>query len=90
MPPTASIFNMTSANTAIFRMFQIPGRIHTGTGQLFRYLQEIRDERFQLIFKGINYRAAVWVNGHQVADSSKMAGMFAEYFLDVTDLCEGW
>ncbi len=41
--------------------------------------------RFQLIFKGINYRAAVWVNGHQVADSSKMAGMFAEYFLDVTD-----
>jgi hypothetical protein len=44
-----------------------------------------KGRRFQLIFKGINYRAAVWVNGHQVADSSKMAGMFAEYFLDVTD-----
>src|SRR5678815_3224270 len=40
---------------------------------------------FQLIFKGINYRADVWVNGRQVADSSEMAGMFAEYSLNVTD-----
>ncbi len=39
---------------------------------------------FQLLFKGINYRAAVWVNGKQIADSTKMAGMFAEYALDVT------
>ena len=39
---------------------------------------------FQLIFKGINYRAAVWVNGKQITDSTQMAGMFAEYSLDVT------
>jgi len=39
---------------------------------------------FQLIFKGINYRAAVWVNGKQVADSTEMAGMFAQYSLDVS------
>jgi len=39
---------------------------------------------FQLIFKGINYRAAVWVNGVQIADSAQMAGMFAEYSLDVS------
>lgn len=39
---------------------------------------------FQLIFKGINYRAAVWINGRQVTDSTQIAGMFAEYFLDVT------
>jgi beta-galactosidase/beta-glucuronidase len=39
---------------------------------------------FQLIFKGINYRAAVWVNGHQITDSTQMAGMFAEYSLDVS------
>ncbi len=45
-----------------------------------------KGRRFQLIFKAINYRAAVWVNGHPVADSAKMAGMFAEYFLDITDL----
>jgi hypothetical protein len=39
---------------------------------------------FQLVFKGINYRAEVWVNGHLVADSSQMVGMFAEYSLDVS------
>ncbi len=41
---------------------------------------------FQLIFKGINYRAAVWVNGQQVTDSTDMAGMFAEYSLNITSL----
>lgn len=39
---------------------------------------------FQIIFKGINYRAAVWINGNQVADSLQMAGMFAEYSLNVS------
>jgi len=39
---------------------------------------------FQLIFKGINYRAGVWLNGKQIADSTQMAGMFAEYSLDVS------
>ncbi len=43
---------------------------------------------FQLIFKGINYRAAVWLNGKQVADSTQMAGMFAEYNFDVSKLIE--
>ncbi|HVS94295.1 MAG TPA: beta galactosidase jelly roll domain-containing protein [Mucilaginibacter sp.] len=45
-----------------------------------------KGRKFQLLFKGINYRAAVWVNGKQVADSSRMAGMFAEYSLDVSKL----
>jgi hypothetical protein len=39
---------------------------------------------FQLIFKGINYRAAVWLNGQQITDSTQMAGMFAEYSLDIS------
>jgi beta-galactosidase/beta-glucuronidase len=43
-----------------------------------------KGRHYELIFKGINYRAAVWINGKQIADSSKMAGMFAEYFIDVT------
>lgn len=43
-----------------------------------------KGKSFQLIFKGINYRAAVWVNGQQIMDSTRMAGMFAEYFLDIT------
>lgn len=41
-------------------------------------------KHFQLIFKGINYRAGVWINGVQVADSARMAGMFAQYCLDVS------
>ena len=43
-----------------------------------------KDKTFQLIFKGINYRAAVWLNGKQIADSTEMVGMFAEYNLDAT------
>lgn len=39
---------------------------------------------FQLIFKGINYRAAVWLNGKPIADSTQMAGMFSEHNLDVS------
>ncbi len=43
-----------------------------------------KGRHFQLIFKGINYRAAVWLNGHQIADSTQMVGMFAEYNFDVS------
>ncbi len=44
-----------------------------------------KGKHFQLLFKGINYRAEVWVNGKKIADSSQMAGMFAEYSLDVSN-----
>ena len=47
-----------------------------------------KGRHFQLIFKGINYRAAVWVNGKQVADSTRMVGMFAEYSFDVSRIIE--
>lgn len=43
-----------------------------------------KGKSFQLIFKGINYRAAVWLNGVQIADSSQMAGMFAQYSFDIS------
>jgi beta-galactosidase/beta-glucuronidase len=39
---------------------------------------------FQLIFKGINYRAEVWLNGQLIADSARMVGMFEEFDLDVS------
>ncbi|HEY5511774.1 MAG TPA: sugar-binding domain-containing protein [Prolixibacteraceae bacterium] len=45
-----------------------------------------KGRHFQLIFKGINYRAALWVNGLQVADSTQMVGMFSEYSFDVSKL----
>ena len=44
-----------------------------------------KGRHFQLIFKGINYRAEVWLNGRQIADSSQMAGMFARHDLDVSE-----
>src|ERR1700722_5104700 len=43
-----------------------------------------KGRHFQLIFKGINYRAEVWVNSTLIADSSKMVGMFEEFDLDVS------
>ena len=42
-----------------------------------------KGRHFQLIFKGINYRADVWLNGKLIADSSRMVGMFEEFYLDV-------
>lgn len=44
-----------------------------------------RGKHFQLVFKGINYRAAVWINGKQIADSTDMAGMFAQYSFDISE-----
>ena len=52
----------------------------------FKVPSSDKGRHFQLIFKGINYRAAVWVNGTQIADSTQMVGMFAEYSFDVSKL----
>jgi len=41
-------------------------------------------KQYQLVFKGINYRAEVWLNGKRVADSTELVGMFAEYELPVS------
>ena len=41
-------------------------------------------KHFQLLFKGINYRAAVWLNGKQIADSTQLVGMFAEHSINVS------
>jgi exo-1,4-beta-D-glucosaminidase len=51
----------------------------------FTVPENYQGRRIWLHFKGINYRAAVWLNGHQIADSSQMAGMFRQYKFDVTD-----
>jgi hypothetical protein len=51
---------------------------------VFSVPAEDKGRNFQLIFKGINYRAAVWVNGKQISDSTEMAGMFAQYSLDIS------
>jgi hypothetical protein len=43
-----------------------------------------KSKHFQLIFKGINYRAEVWLNGKMLADSARMVGMFEEFDLDAS------
>lgn len=37
-----------------------------------------------LNFDGINYRADVWLNGHQVAGEKEMVGMFRRFKYDIT------
>lgn len=39
---------------------------------------------YWLDFKGINYRAEVWLNGERLADSSSVVGMYCEYEFNVT------
>ena len=43
-----------------------------------------KGRHFELVFKGINYRAEVWLNGRRIADSSEMVGMFGQYHLDAS------
>ena len=37
-----------------------------------------------LIFKGINYRAEIWLNGHRVARRDQAVGMYNDFEFDVT------
>jgi exo-1,4-beta-D-glucosaminidase len=45
-----------------------------------------KEERFQLHFGGINYRADIWLNGHKIADTTQVAGAYRTYEFDVTEL----
>ena len=38
-----------------------------------------------LNFKGINYRAGVWLNGKRVADPKNMVGIYRRFRFDITD-----
>jgi exo-1,4-beta-D-glucosaminidase len=41
---------------------------------------------YSLIFKGINYRADIWVNGREVADRSQVVGMYDSFEFDISKL----
>lgn len=43
-------------------------------------------EVYSLIFKGINYRADIWVNGKKVADRKQVAGMYNSFEFDVSKI----
>jgi exo-1,4-beta-D-glucosaminidase len=39
-----------------------------------------------LHFDGVNYRANIWLNGHQIADSATVAGSFRQFEFEVSSL----
>lgn len=41
-------------------------------------------EVYSLVFKGINYRADVWLNGQKIADKSEVVGMYNSFEFDVS------
>ncbi|NQU86177.1 MAG: beta galactosidase jelly roll domain-containing protein, partial [Mariniphaga sp.] len=43
------------------------------------------NKSLQLHFKGINFRANIWLNGKLLADSSEVAGVFRIYEFDIND-----
>jgi exo-1,4-beta-D-glucosaminidase len=43
-------------------------------------------QEYWLRFKGINYRADVWLNGTQIGDKSNVVGVYANHEFNVTDL----
>ncbi len=46
--------------------------------------KQYKGKHVWLTFSGINYRADIWVNGHLVADSSRVSGMFRRFRFDIT------
>jgi exo-1,4-beta-D-glucosaminidase len=40
---------------------------------------------YSLIFKGINYRADIWLNGHKVASRQQAVGMYRSFEFNVTE-----
>src|SRR5215470_5896696 len=44
-----------------------------------------KGKRIWLAFRGINYRAEVWINGKKLAGSDTVVGAFRRYEFDVTD-----
>ncbi len=50
----------------------------------FKLPAEYKGKTLWLGFDGINFRANVWMNGHQIASSDKMAGTWRLFEFDVT------
>jgi exo-1,4-beta-D-glucosaminidase len=51
----------------------------------FELPPDFNNKSIQLNFKGINYRANIWLNGKLIADSSEVAGAFRVYDFDIND-----
>jgi exo-1,4-beta-D-glucosaminidase len=52
----------------------------------FKLPENYEHRHVLLNFNGINYRANIWINGHKLASTDDVAGMFRTYEFDVTPL----
>ena len=50
----------------------------------FKLAPTLKGKRLWLNFDAINYRANIWLNGHQVATSAQAAGMYRMFEFDIT------
>lgn len=50
----------------------------------FKLPENVKGKQVWLNFNGINYRAEVWINGTQIANSQEMAGMFQRFKYNIT------
>ena len=87
IPDASDEFN---AEHDLARYSYLPGKENPWTTPYW-YRTEFRlpaaagNIRHWLNFKGINYRADVWLNGIQIANHEEMAGAFQRYRFDITD-----
>jgi len=51
----------------------------------FKLPPEYAGRKVWLDFQGINYRANIWLNGHELADSSEVAGAYRTYEFAASD-----
>merc|ERR1719210_3298195 len=49
---------------------------------------ETSAKRIRLVFKGINYRANIWLNGQRLAQNDTIMGTFRYFDLDISDLVQ--
>jgi exo-1,4-beta-D-glucosaminidase len=54
----------------------------------FRLPKTEEGRQIALHFDGINYRANIWLNGHQIADAKDVAGTFRLYEFNITEIAK--
>jgi exo-1,4-beta-D-glucosaminidase len=54
----------------------------------FQLASSYQGKTLTLSFDGVNYRANVWLNGHQIASSDKMAGTWRLFEFDITGVAK--
>lgn len=51
----------------------------------FTLPKQYKNKKIWLNLNGINYRADVWINGHQIGKKEDVVGMFRRFKFDITD-----